>query len=339
MMQSPQMGGSGKGAPDVPGMMPPMGCSGGKGGFGPMKGMPTGMGGRPGPYELPAGLGPPAETNEKGLPIRPGREQCLVYVNTGSCSNGIACIFDHPRDLKLPAMGKGMSLPNMMPPPGAPPSSGPPTPLGGSMSMPGLGAGLSAASPPALTSGAGSSPVPASGPSSIAGTAPPSMSPPAPALFNPAHEPESSDKLAGVSDSKPLEKLDPAVEYNDDGLPIRPGMQKCGFYLRSGNCRYGQACRYDHPAGLGGLMASGQGFGNMPLLGSGPSTTQGSLPRRPGKDQCPFVKRTGECPFGPECRFDHAPGGGAEIATGRMPQPAVKSRGLGGQKSKRPQVW
>merc|ERR1719183_1515953 len=85
---------------------------------------------------------------------------------------------------------------------------------------------------------------------------------------------------------------------------MRPGAQKCGYYLRSGKCTYGPTCRFDHPAGLGGLMAS-PGLGSFPGMVGGPMT-EGGMAMRPGRDQCPFLARTGSCPFGPECRFDHS---------------------------------
>ncbi|CAK0903905.1 unnamed protein product, partial [Prorocentrum cordatum] len=110
------------------------------GGFGPMKGGAPTMPPRPGPYAmLPGGPGPlppggppgqAAQLNELGLPIRPGAEQCLLFLNTGSCTNGAACIFDHPR-ASGKGKGAGLTAPAgapaftpMRPPPTAPSESG-----------------------------------------------------------------------------------------------------------------------------------------------------------------------------------------------------------------------
>merc|ERR1740121_1857764 len=155
----------------------------------------------------------------------------------------------------------------------------------------------------------------------------------------PQHEEEEERMEA----PKPVE----VVQYNDEGLPVRPGMQKCGFYLRAGKCNYGPSCRFDHPAGLGGIMAGPSGFGSFPLLVGGSQTNEAGMARRPGKDQCPFLSRTGSCPFGQECRFDHAPGseggggggggsgggGGGSDFPNPLAAPAAKpekDRGLGG---------
>jgi len=344
----------GKGSKQGP---PDFGKDGGKGGFGPIvgKGGPTmvmprsgpyndppGLGGLPGgplggpPGGLlggPPGLGPPAQVNELGLPIRPGREQCLVYLNTGICQNGLACIFDHPKGVRPPMPGKGggCGMP-ILPPPVSPGAIG----TGGS--APGL---LPNALPPGIM------PVRGEAPPVPTGSAPPlptDAQPPAPGGDRAK---DGDDKDAKPGDAKgvpaPEPKMGPVlpVQFNDDGMPIRPGVQKCGFYLRSGVCNYGPTCRFDHPPGLGGIMAGGQGFGNFPLMVGGPTTTEGGMARRPGKDQCPFLARTGTCPFGPECRFDHQAGAaGGDDAARRPPprsqQPPVKDKGLGGQRGRRP---
>merc|ERR1719183_1471746 len=117
---------------------------------------------------------------------------------------------------------------------------------------------------------------------------------------------------------------------------MRPGAQKCGYYLRSGKCTYGPTCRFDHPAGLGGLMAS-PGLGSFPGMVGGPMT-EGGMAMRPGRDQCPFLARTGSCPFGPECRFDHSgnsttasPDGspGSQSTPKAEPTSRKKEKGLG----------
>merc|ERR1719401_2524666 len=54
-----------------------------------------------GPYGGAPGLmGGNVELNHDGLPIRPGKDQCLLYLNNGTCPNGIDCIFDHPNKPK-----------------------------------------------------------------------------------------------------------------------------------------------------------------------------------------------------------------------------------------------
>lgn len=282
--------------------------------------------------------GPAAPLNEDNLPIRPDKEACLYYLNTGTCKSGTQCIFHHPpkgqRDNELkkslnkagmpaPPSGGGMLLPPMPgmdgPPPmlDAPQATGPP-PAGMSGMLEKLEALQAEAKGDAPKDGGGAAP--------------------------PAPMPQMT-----MRPPEPVKE----VEYNDEGLPIRPGMQKCSYYLRQGKCTYGPNCRFDHPAGLGGLMSGGAGVGHFPGMIGGPMT-EGGMAMRPGRDQCPFLSRTGSCPFGPECRFDHSgkpPAPAAPGAEGEAAEPAVskpeakapepemsrkKQKGLGGTKGKRP---
>lgn len=79
----------------------------------------------------------------------------------------------------------------------------------------------------------------------------------------------------------------------DDVLlfPQRPGQTPCEFYVRTGFCKFGQACKFDHPLRLAVRLNS---------LG---------LPVRPQETTCPFYAKTGLCKFGPSCKFHHPDGG------------------------------
>jgi len=76
--------------------------------------------------------------------------------------------------------------------------------------------------------------------------------------------------------------LDPAT------FPARPGAPACSFYVKTGHCRFGGGCAFDHPAAA-----------------AVPRTAAG-LPIRRGEPQCSFFQRTGACKFGPACKFDHS---------------------------------
>jgi len=311
---------------------PPMG--------GPPMGGPPGGGGNNNPL-----TGPPPPLNEDGLPVRPDKEPCLYYLNTGTCRSGTQCIFHHPPKVEREQeLKKSLNKAGMPPPPGGmmPPNDGPP-----------------ALSPPVAPVGAGMPP-----PSSSLGMA--GMLEKLEAL-QAENQPPSRQNTD--NDEKPWEYIDgpgdipggapdkpkifeppQEVVYNEEGLPIRPGMQKCSSFLRSGKCTYGPTCRFDHPAGLGGLMASA-GFGNFPGMVGGSSgmiggpMTEGGMAMRPGRDQCPFLARTGTCPFGPECRFDHSgkpTEDGAASNPNSLSRPVVepvsrkKEKGLGGTRGRRP---
>lgn len=125
----------------------------------------------------------------------------------------------------------------------------------------------------------------------------------------------------------------PAVSFNAKGLPIRPGEVDCSFYLKTGSCKFGSICRFNHPASvaiqqsqttvapvLGGFAAAPYGSfslfpGAMPDYGFGmpppPDLGLSSLvppavyPQRPGETTCTFYMKTGVCKFASTCKFHH----------------------------------
>ncbi|XP_044468710.1 zinc finger CCCH domain-containing protein 37-like isoform X2 [Mangifera indica] len=128
----------------------------------------------------------------------------------------------------------------------------------------------------------------------------------------------------------PLVSYVPAMLHNSKGLPIRLGEVDCPFYLKTGSCKYGATCRYNHPdrnaispaaAAIGHpLITSPAGSLNIgvvnpaasiyqtidprlaqPTLGVGTSI----YPHRPGQMECDYYMKTGECMYGKKCKFHH----------------------------------
>ncbi|CAK9143492.1 unnamed protein product [Ilex paraguariensis] len=83
--------------------------------------------------------------------------------------------------------------------------------------------------------------------------------------------------------------------------PERPGKTECKYYLTSGGCKYGKACRYNHNGGKTSVAP----ILEFNFLG---------LPIRLGEKECPHYMRNGSCKYGSNCRFNHpdptAVGGG-----------------------------
>ncbi|XP_021685547.2 zinc finger CCCH domain-containing protein 37 isoform X2 [Hevea brasiliensis] len=138
------------------------------------------------------------------------------------------------------------------------------------------------------------------------------------------------DEIAGhVNVANASISLTPALFHNSKGLPIRPGEVDCPFYLKTGSCKYGATCRYNHPhrnainppaAAIGHSIvatpAANLNIGVVPAasifqtldprlahstLGVGPTV----YPQRPGQTECDYYMKTGECKFGERCRFHH----------------------------------
>ncbi|KAL6761643.1 hypothetical protein V8C86DRAFT_1777673, partial [Haematococcus lacustris] len=70
-------------------------------------------------------------------------------------------------------------------------------------------------------------------------------------------------------------------------FPQRPGKQPCDFYLKTGNCKFGESCVFDHPEAAAVKL-----------------TAQG-LPVRPGRPLCAFYLKHAECRYGATCKFHH----------------------------------
>jgi serine/threonine-protein kinase/endoribonuclease IRE1 len=61
----------------------------------------------------------------------------------------------------------------------------------------------------------------------------------------------------------------------------------CDFYAKTGHCKFGELCRFDHPPRYAVRLN---------YLG---------LPLRPGEPVCAHFERNRVCRFGPACKFDH----------------------------------
>ncbi|XP_022147903.1 zinc finger CCCH domain-containing protein 37 isoform X3 [Momordica charantia] len=128
---------------------------------------------------------------------------------------------------------------------------------------------------------------------------------------------------------KPPVSFPPALIHNSKGLPIRLGEVDCPFYLKTGSCKYGTSCRYNHPdrnainscnatmVHPAMVSASNMNIGLVnpsnaiyqainPRLIQPPLGSSSSIyPQRPGQIECDYYMKTGDCKFGERCKFHH----------------------------------
>lgn len=202
------------------------------------------------PKDNTAHLGSQQNPGVSELPERPSEPPCTFYLKTGTCKFGATCKFHHPRDIQLPS----------------------PKPENGSGDKPGSA---------------------------------------------------NNAMTVDVNLVKPLSV--PALLHNSKGLPIRPGEVDCPFYVKTGSCKYGGTCRYNHPernaAGTGAaLVTSPATHWNIGMVNPATSFLQNFDPRlthtmlgllppvypqRPGQIECDFYMKTGECKYGERCKFHH----------------------------------
>uniref|UniRef100_A0A1J3FJN2 Zinc finger CCCH domain-containing protein 57 n=1 Tax=Noccaea caerulescens TaxID=107243 RepID=A0A1J3FJN2_NOCCA len=71
----------------------------------------------------------------------------------------------------------------------------------------------------------------------------------------------------------------------------RPGEPDCSYYIRTGLCRFGLTCRFNHPRDRKLVIATAR--------------IKGEYPERIGQPECEFYLKTGTCKFGVTCKFHH----------------------------------
>ncbi|XWS58828.1 hypothetical protein CRYUN_Cryun08bG0067400 [Craigia yunnanensis] len=76
-----------------------------------------------------------------------------------------------------------------------------------------------------------------------------------------------------------------------DPYPERPGEPDCSYYIRTGLCRFGATCRFNHPPNRKLAIATAR--------------MKGEFPERVGQPECQYYLKTGSCKFGATCKFHH----------------------------------
>ncbi|KAG2693886.1 hypothetical protein I3843_08G111700 [Carya illinoinensis] len=87
-------------------------------------------------------------------------------------------------------------------------------------------------------------------------------------------------------------------ETLDSGqYPERPGEPDCSYYIRTGLCRFGATCRFNHPPNRKLAIATARMKGEFP--------ERVGQPECQNETQCAYYLRTGQCKFGSTCKFHH----------------------------------
>ncbi|KAL4193463.1 hypothetical protein AMTRI_Chr06g199490 [Amborella trichopoda] len=76
---------------------------------------------------------------------------------------------------------------------------------------------------------------------------------------------------------------------NSGPYPERSDQPDCSFYMKTGTCKFGMNCRFNHPHG-----DKQDAF-----------TKKEEFPERIGQPECKFYLKTGTCKFKSACRFHH----------------------------------
>lgn len=130
------------------------------------------------------------------------------------------------------------------------------------------------------------------------------------------------------------------INKRKTSYPLRPDAQDCPYYMKTGMCKFGSNCKFNHPSRRKNQQGTkekgkqredsqerqGQIECKYYLTSGGckygkackfiHSREKGAvspivefnflgLPIRPGEKECPYYMRTGSCKYGSNCRFHH----------------------------------
>ncbi|XP_058195907.1 zinc finger CCCH domain-containing protein 67 isoform X2 [Rhododendron vialii] len=152
--------------------------------------------------------------------------------------------------------------------------------------------------------------------------------------------------------------------YRRSLYPVRPDVEDCSHYVRTGACKFGPNCKFNHPFRRKNQFAKekvkereesperpgqveckyhlspgGCKYGKACRYKHSIRKTPAvpivefnflNLPIRPGERECPFYMRNGSCKYGVNCRFNHPDPtavGGGDTLSGHGPGGAVPLHG------------
>ncbi|XP_027361829.1 zinc finger CCCH domain-containing protein 43 [Abrus precatorius] len=103
-----------------------------------------------------------------------------------------------------------------------------------------------------------------------------------------------SDKVGGDVDG--VENKDERNSGRTQQYPLRPEAEDCAFYLKTGTCKFGFNCKFNHPVRrTNQAMKENAGERDEPA-------------ERSGQTECKYYLRSGGCKFGKACKFNHTRG-------------------------------
>jgi len=225
-------------------------------------------------WHHPEMIDPSADYNSKGFPLRPDQQICSFYAKTQECNFGYTCRWHHPEPEEPP---EGTTAPAI----GAN-SMGLPRRPGASKCSFFIKSGQCKFSVTCKYDH------PESAIKAHMMQPQQQFQPMMHQQFQPMmHQQQQRAMMAAPQGGGPI------TGYNSKGYPIRPGASMCQFFAKTGECKFGSDCRFDHSEGVmadDGMMMSTNSIG---------------LPVRPGVQLCSFFTKHGSCNYGENCRFDH----------------------------------
>ncbi|KAF6159991.1 hypothetical protein GIB67_033075 [Kingdonia uniflora] len=239
-------------------------------------------------FNHPAYVGQAAQLSGE-LPERVGQPDCQYFLKTGTCRFGATCKYHHPRDRKdvgqvqlnilgLPLRQEEKPCPYYM--------------RNGSCKF---GSACKFHHPQPV-----GSLLPVTAPMAYGSSGSTVGVPPSVYFFPHFHQGTmSSVSSAGLLGSNNIytskNELGSSMQAHlssPTSFPERLDQPECQFYMKTGSCKFGPSCKYNHPKER---IAASATCALGPL----------GLPLRPGQAICTFYSMYGGCRYGANCKFDH----------------------------------
>uniref|UniRef100_A0A0D9WKM8 C3H1-type domain-containing protein n=1 Tax=Leersia perrieri TaxID=77586 RepID=A0A0D9WKM8_9ORYZ len=241
------------------------------------------------------------ELNRVGLPIREGARNCSYYMHNGTCSYGKKCHFNHPEQVidaqfDPPTGWEDDALPS-------PPPSKIDDKSYFKRSFTHVASEKKSSTSEVLPPNILRMLLP---PQKVA----PGIEEKAIKVNKDTNWPVASDDCNGCRSTDSSGRDLCKQEYVN--YPERPGRPECPFYTRFGDCKFASSCKYHHSKDKFPRRSS-VGSDNSSRCRSADSSGGAlckrehvSYPERPGRPECPFYTRYGDCKFASACKYHHS---------------------------------
>ncbi|AES91101.1 putative transcription factor C3H family [Medicago truncatula] len=100
---------------------------------------------------------------------------------------------------------------------------------------------------------------------------------------------------------------DEKEEKSSDGthqFPLRPEAEDCSFYMKTGSCKFGFNCKFNHP-----IRRKNQNQAVREKVREREEPEENA-----GQTECKYYQRSGGCKFGKACKYNHSRGFTAPIS-------------------------
>ncbi|XVF11616.1 hypothetical protein REPUB_Repub08aG0042600 [Reevesia pubescens] len=117
---------------------------------------------------------------------------------------------------------------------------------------------------------------------------------------------DADAEAAGDDKYEEEEEVEEKTEDENDGenvnmnegrrpyYPVRPEAEDCPYYMKTGLCKFGSNCKFNHP-----VRRKNQAVKDK--LNEKDESTE-----KPSQTECKYYLRTGGCKFGKACRYNHS---------------------------------